>query len=655
MSNICKVIGSLIIAMLVLVLWSPAGQSQDERGPGRLRGDAAQPHKEQSGAQEPRLTSEPAADEEKLVRDLYARLMRYQSAAVDEQATKADKASAPDDYLTFELRAIHSGPITELYGKPLNELVTPRSGALIDIKPTYLSGKGGTVHAYYEAQWVNTDSTASKLVAPKYNDAGAPASGPILRGGGKRYAGVTRYTAYEVTVQFQGQQRTYRALILYRLKEGEHWSDYRTEEERLAKLAKVEVLDEITAELNKLLVETSPRARAPWDKYVKSNVYLAVGREVRQKHEAGQPLIPANAPIGYLPGDDATPNKQDALVLAADACLTTTVSITINGVANADKSTIGGLLVLNSDSNNAPRQQITIGQAQPASYTGNVTLTRNNTKVKVFTAATGGTEITFNGIDNRFPNSTLPKSLYVEGAAFSDGMRDVTLQVASDDAPPATDSVTFTVLWVDQPTVSFSGPVDPSNAARSAYVGWTTAGTDQLGLQTYNNNFIARLGWGVQISAIVHPNAFDYPHNDLKLDKDLEFNDWFDNGSSLLGSRNFSATIPPGNDTDSASIRDDDPKPNGIIYDLDAPGLVNTDSAPQNQIRRTRNHFKSFASITVSGTAVRCSKFTEWFVRFSMMQTAAPSGTNWVVVNPPDVTGDNQAATGTTPLSWNLH
>ena len=102
-----------------------------------------------------------------------------------------------------------------------------------------------------------------------------------------------------------------------------------------------------------------------------------------------------------------------------------------------------------------------------------------------------------------------------------------------------------------------------------------------------------------------------------------------------------------------ADAKDDNPSPNDTIYDWDAPGLL-IPTAPQNQIRRTRNNLKAFASITIGATAVRCSQVREYFVRFSMKQEDAPTGTNWVVIDPPDVTGDKEAGNGTTNLSWDL-
>ena len=329
------------------------------------------------------------------------------------------------------------------------------------------------------------------------------------------------------------------------------------------------------------------------------------------------------------------------------------VDLDIDGLSETDEDSVGGLVVRNYDANNVPRKKITIQKVDPNTWSGNVTLTKNSTKAKVFTASTGGSEVTFNGTDNKFANSALPRDLYVQGDEQSDSMRDVQIKAEAEGVSGCADLVSFTVLWVDEPTVSVSGSVSSDNDKRDAYKGWTVANTYKLGLQLYNANFVERMGWGTEAKGVVHPAAFNYPGNNLKLERDNEYHDWIGNGSSTIGSRSFNATIPPGNDTGPAAARDDNPSPNGNIYDWDAAGLL-IPTAPQNQIRRTRNNFKAFASITVDGNAVRCSPVRNYFIRFSMKQVDSPSGTNWVAVDPPDVTDDKQAGNGTTKLTWDL-
>jgi len=675
MNKMQRITTIAIVALSILGIWSSVTHSQDE-GSRRRSPDDRKPRQNLS-------TQTPHAEmgaEERLVRDVYARLMRYQSAAVKELSKKDKKEANPQDYLTFELRAIHTGAIGEVYNKPVVELITPRDGEVLTITPNHLSKAKSSdpPHASYTAEWttsVKRNESADSLGNEKKPavSIGEDPTRPItartiaemFARGGERFASVTAYTSYQVTARLNGKQRTYRALVLYHASPGKLGS-YQTEEERSAKLASVEILDNVTSEMNTVLKDESPYARSPWEKYSKSTLYLAVIRTIKETKEAGKALVPADAPIGYLPGDDVTPNDKDSQMLRPEDCPPVTVSITVSGVANADKSTIGGLVVLNSDGNNALRQQITVEQAQPTSYAGNVTLTRSSTNVKIFTASSGGSEITFNGTDNKFPNSSLPKSLYVQGAGFSSSMRDITLQVASDGDSPATDQATFTVVWADQPTVVFSGQVSADDDKRSNYINHTVAGWDQLGLQTYTDRF----GWGDEAAAVVHPSNFSYPNFEIRLERDYEFHDWIGNVTSTIDQATFNTAIPPGNDTSFPQYRDDTPSQNGTIYDLDAPGLERPTS-PQGEIRRTRNNFKAFAVLcngnlvncsadfttganVPSGALIRSSQVRLYFVRFSMQQIASPSGSSWGIINPPDVTGDNQAAYGTTRLTWNL-
>ncbi len=326
--------------------------------------------------------------------------------------------------------------------------------------------------------------------------------------------------------------------------------------------------------------------------------------------------------------------------------------IDIEGLGETIEDGPGGLVVCNFDNNNAPRKKIILRD-----FPSDVVLSTNSPKIEVFTEATAGTEITFNGTDNKFASTDLPKEFYVQGFTYSDSVQDIELTLQSADST-ASDSVSFTVLWVDQPTVATSGTVSADNDKKDVYKAWTVANTYDLGLQAYDDDFTARLGWGTEAQAAVHPAEFDpneFPLvTEFHLDKDIQFRDWLGNGVRLVDFRRFKSSIPPGNDTDDPGTRDDDPYPNGVIYDLDAPGLDNTVTFPFGTILRTRNNFKAFASIQIDGMWVRTSPIQTYFVRFSMIQLDSPNGKNWVPIDPPDVPGDNTAGNGWTKLSWNL-
>jgi len=312
-------------------------------------------------------------------------------------------------------------------------------------------------------------------------------------------------------------------------------------------------------------------------------------------------------------------------------------------------------VVKNADNNHAPRQEIILQQVIPTSWTGYVALRKDSSggDMRVFDSPTGGTEITFNEIDNIFASNELPKHLYVEGYSDSAHMRDAVLTLSTVEGYDTPDSVKFTVLWVQPVDVAFSGTASNDNDKIDVYRAWTEADTYDLGLQKFDDPD-DWWGWGTQARGIVHPNEFEYPLVAVRLDRDWEVRRFDGAGNAIGEPKDFSAEIPPGNDTSPPVVRDDDPTdsdPFGAIYDLDAPGTYRVD-APANEIRRMRANFKAFATAPLREDDVRASFVTSYFVRISIKQVDAPTGMNWILVN--DVPGDNQAGYGTTPLTWNL-
>ncbi|HYW72033.1 MAG TPA: NBR1-Ig-like domain-containing protein [Pyrinomonadaceae bacterium] len=293
-----------------------------------------------------------AGANEKLVRDVYARLMRYQAAARDALAGGDSGQVEPNEYLTVELRDIRSGPISEIYLKPLTEMLTPRSGDLLNVKPVYFRNGDNIPHAYYEVEWGAAPTTAQLTIdrGPHKESLDKPATGgdrlpdtegqlpspvetvaDMLGKGGNKFADVQGYTSYQVTIRLGGKQRTYRALVLYHLGSAMNWA-YQTEAERSDALAHVEVLDSITSEINTVLTEQAALVRSPWEKYVKSNTYLAIARAMRETKQQGRPLRPADAPLGYLPGDGVKPTKIESAMLVAAASCDSPPTVTIKEV-----------------------------------------------------------------------------------------------------------------------------------------------------------------------------------------------------------------------------------------------------------------------------------------------------------------------------------
>jgi hypothetical protein len=140
------------------------------------------------------------------------------------------------------------------------------------------------------------------------------------------------------------------------------------------------------------------------------------------------------------------------------------VDLDIDGVLDSDEESIGEVAVAKDPGNNAPRKKIILNQVDPGTWSGDVILTRSSAKVNVFTASTGGTQLLFDGVDNRYANSSLPKTLWVEGYVKSSSSRDVGLTLEAMYTL-CTDQVKFTVLWLVV-TTDHTGSLESDNSAR---------------------------------------------------------------------------------------------------------------------------------------------------------------------------------------------
>jgi hypothetical protein len=99
----------------------------------------------------------------------------------------------------------------------------------------------------------------------------------------------------------------------------------------------------------------------------------------------------------------------------------------------------------------------------------------------------------------------------------------------------------------------------------------------------------------------------------------------------------------PFDDLAREAMRDDDPPPNGNVFAMDIPALAPISSTPA----RLRVNFRVYAQLVTGSQTV--SSDLNYFVVASCKLDG--SG-NAVFVT--DVTGDNRAATGSTPRTWNL-
>jgi len=64
------------------------------------------------------------------------------------------------------------------------------------------------------------------------------------------------------------------------------------------------IVDPAIPLINTAAMDIMPAVKSPWDDYIYSGLYWQIAEEIREKRANGEPLIPEDAPIGYLVGDD---------------------------------------------------------------------------------------------------------------------------------------------------------------------------------------------------------------------------------------------------------------------------------------------------------------------------------------------------------------
>jgi hypothetical protein len=222
--------------------------------------------------------------EEWYVRDVYARLMRYDFAARQVRQRESGEASAPEAYLTVAVRALRTWDTAAV---PADEsAAVDAHGMVVALSRTARCHKDDPCHAVYEAAWgdrAGPDGTASEV---------------------RTFAGpVTRVTAYDVTLTLGGQNLDYTAQVRYH-EAGDGVG------------VEPEVVDPVIPGLQQVVDDDAPLVVAPWARYVKTRRYAAVVKRIMDLRRAGKRAVPDGAPIGSLPGDDVTA-QQEAMVMMA--------------------------------------------------------------------------------------------------------------------------------------------------------------------------------------------------------------------------------------------------------------------------------------------------------------------------------------------------
>jgi len=227
-------------------------------------------------------------NEEKLVRSAYVKLMRYSSSYNSEIAATSNRAHQAEDDLSFDLRPLRTGPIEEIYDRPFGELVSKQYGDALKLERIIYRYNDGPEHLMYKAAVIYHDDQYSSESWDRISVR------EMLKARIAHPEDVRMYTSYDILVRAGLGQRAYRGLALYTL-----GGQYDTS-------SIIRVFDYIVGPevMSALLAEDRPPVRAPWSKYVTSARYAAFAEAAGKASQEQRSLVPANSPVGFLPGDD---------------------------------------------------------------------------------------------------------------------------------------------------------------------------------------------------------------------------------------------------------------------------------------------------------------------------------------------------------------
>lgn len=148
-----------------------------------------------------------AAQQEKLIRDTYARLEAYNAAAQVLQNEFTRKPFRADASIRFELSGFRSGDIQEILNKPYAGLITLPTGDVISLTRGSHVLDDGPEEATFAAEWER--GRYGSVFDPEWTIA------DVFHFEPEKYYDITSYTSYQVTVRLEGRSRTYRALVLF--------------------------------------------------------------------------------------------------------------------------------------------------------------------------------------------------------------------------------------------------------------------------------------------------------------------------------------------------------------------------------------------------------------------------------------------------------
>lgn len=149
--------------------------------------------------------------EEQLIRDTYAKLERYNAAAVEfrSESLQTDVSSQPQ--IKFELSGFRVGDIQSIINQPYSSLLTMPTGEVIGVAHGTHRLNDEPATAFFEAKWEKGQNP--RAFDPQWTVADVFHFEPT------KYFDVRNFLSYQVKVDLDGRSKTYKALVLFKEKQ----------------------------------------------------------------------------------------------------------------------------------------------------------------------------------------------------------------------------------------------------------------------------------------------------------------------------------------------------------------------------------------------------------------------------------------------------
>jgi len=217
--------------------------------------------------------------------NVYTRLMRYQTAAQDYYNYSTNTPTSPEQYLEIGVKNMSFGGNKSLRAE-VNAVINQKFNRTLYISRGELCHDADVCHIMVEAGWSPASGKKDKSLDPDINN-------------------VVEYTTYDVAIKFQENESLYKAIVLY----------YQNADGTVTAL----IVDPGIPLINTIVSDILPAVKSPWNDYIYSGLYWQIVNHIRGKRTNGESLIPEDAPIGYLAGDDVKEVK--LMMMAAAACV----------------------------------------------------------------------------------------------------------------------------------------------------------------------------------------------------------------------------------------------------------------------------------------------------------------------------------------------